>query len=186
MWLYYGRWCLVHSPHSKARKVGETLSRVSLSKCKKLHSILYSHWGPKTDRSDSRPIETNWTSILECCSSLGPWWCILGHGSFRWAYVCVVPFLCVLVYVDSMSDTGLGNKDKLLLLIHTSLNSSLLFTGTRVRPSLLLLLHGMIHAFVLYCLPGDRHNSHSLSACMWEHGFLQVRWCEGIAINPCH
>lgn len=54
-------------------------------------------------------------------------------------------------------------EDKLQLLFHTSLDSSLLFTGTRVPPLPLPSLLGMIHEFVLYCLP----KAHKvLSVCM--------------------
>lgn len=95
----WSEWCVVSAPCSKATEVRKILSTVRLSKCKKLHSILYSHSGPKTDRSDSRPIETNGTSILECYSILRACWCILGHSSFLWGYICAYQPMCVFACV---------------------------------------------------------------------------------------
>lgn len=102
MLLICGEWCVVSAPCSKATEVRKILSTVRLSKCKKLHSILYSHWGPETDRSDSRPIETNGTSILECYSILRACWCIFGHSSFLRGYICAYRSLCVFVCVSDI------------------------------------------------------------------------------------
>lgn len=94
------------SPRSKATKVREILSTMRLSKCKKLHSILYSHWGPKADRADRRPIETNGKSISEYSHAL-----LVHFGalavSTRLQYVCVYLLVCC-VYMCVRYFLGMG------------------------------------------------------------------------------
>lgn len=184
----WSEWCVVSAPCSKATEVRKILSTVRLSKCKKLHSILYSHSGPKTDRSDSRPIETNGTSILECYSILRACWCILGHSSFLWGYICAYQPMCVFACVfDILGRNGergqiadsLSHINGLLSFIHRN-------KSTPLPPPTLL---GMIHAFVLYCLPGKHTRTHkhtlfSFSVCLWAHAFLHIRQCEWLLLNP--
>lgn len=123
--------CLVYSACTKVVEVRETLTTVKLGMCKKLHSILYSHWDPKTDWAVSRAIETNGTSILECCWTPGLCWC------FFWVqYSCLRAVLSewVCVHVFDILGTGGERGQSAASLSHIVgrsriVGSSLLFTG---------------------------------------------------------
>ena len=100
-----------------------------------------------------------WSAIL-LSGHVSAFW---GNAHFyraTFVYCC----LCVCVCVSLISYVGIVYEDKLQLLFHTSLDSSVVFTGTRVHTLPLPIPVAMIHAFVLYYLPENIHNSNSV--CM--------------------
>lgn len=60
---------VLHQIHLARPQESEN-STARLSKCKMLHSIQYSHWDSNTDRADSKTIETNGRTALDCVSIL--------------------------------------------------------------------------------------------------------------------
>lgn len=128
-------------------------STARLSKCKMLHSIQYSHWDSNTDHADSKPIETNGKTALDCYSILMTGCYILGQYASLRGRTCVRAsvYVCACVWACICVCETLG-KDELQRIFYTSLGSCLLFTGTRVQPLHLPVLKGMIHGFVLCCL----------------------------------
>ena len=98
------------------------------------------------------PIETNGTSILECYSTRRSCWCLLGHCSFLWGYVCVYLTMYVCVCVFDILDRGFWTRTNCSFSF-TYYWIALLFTGMRVHQVPLPTLLGMMHSFVLYPVP---------------------------------
>lgn len=126
-------------------------STARLSKCKMLHSIQYSHWDSNTDHADSKPIETNGKTALDCYSILMTGCYILGQYAPLRGRACECVRACTWAWACVWVCETLG-KDELQRIFYTSLGSCLLFTGTRVQPLHLPGLKAMIHGFVLCCL----------------------------------
>lgn len=114
---------------------------------KKLHSILYSHWGPKTDRAGwlRQMGRAYWNAIL-LSGLVGAFWAMfISTGP-----MCSCMSVCLCVF--DILGTG-GERGQIAAsLSHIIGQLSFIHRNERVHLLPLSTPQGMIHAFVLYCL----------------------------------
>lgn len=112
---------------------------------------------------------------MECYSALTHCWSILGHLQFVRGYCASSCVVCTRVFdISHVSVSERGRSAASLS--HISGRLSCIRQEREDTPSLYLLTLGMIHAFVLYCLPKCTR----VRACMRS---LRVGRCEPFQIH---